>query len=78
MFVFFKTITASYDVFITKCNDRSLSVLKTSKLSNKITLIIKLIWFMIQELMLKMPRLARWRMVVFWSSVTSYPIEGKF
>lgn len=35
MFVFFKTITASYDVFITKCNDRSLSVLKTSKLSNK-------------------------------------------
>lgn len=35
MFVFFKTITASYDVFITKCNDRSLSVFKTSKLSNK-------------------------------------------
>lgn len=35
MFVFFKTITALYDVFITKCNDRSLSVLKTSKLSTK-------------------------------------------
>lgn len=35
MFVFFKTITGSYDVFITKCNDMSLSVLKTSKLGTK-------------------------------------------
>lgn len=42
MFVFFKTITALYDVFITKCNDRSLSVLKTSKLSINITLNYKI------------------------------------
>lgn len=35
MFVFFKIIIVLYDVFIIKCNDRLLSVLKISKLSNK-------------------------------------------
>lgn len=35
MFVFFKIIIVFYDVFIIKCNDRLLSVLKISKLSIK-------------------------------------------
>lgn len=35
MFVFFKIIIVLYDVFIIKCNNRLLSVLKISKLSIK-------------------------------------------